>query len=83
MECGCDGPYMHDGRFAILEEVVNHYSSGIQPHPNKDELLPTGGFNFTPSQKAALVAFLNMLTDPQFLADERFTEPFVPIVENE
>ncbi|MER3498154.1 MAG: hypothetical protein C4308_05700 [Chitinophagaceae bacterium] len=27
-------PYMHDGRFAILEQVIEHYNSGIQPHPN-------------------------------------------------
>lgn len=72
------GPYMHDGRFATLAEVLDHYSSGIQPHPNLDGFLPPGGFNLGPTQKAAIIAFLHTLTDAQFITDEKFSDPFVP-----
>ena len=70
------GPYMHDGRFATLTEVIEHYSSGVQPHPNLDGFLPPGGFNLNATQKAALIAFLNTLTDNQFMTDEKFSDPF-------
>lgn len=59
------GPYMHDGRFATLEEVVEHYSSGIRRNVNLDPNLakhPGNGLNLAPSEKAALVAFLKSLT---------------------
>jgi cytochrome c peroxidase len=68
------GPYMHDGRFATLEEVVDHYSSGGKNHPNKDARLSP--LNFTASEKDALVAFLKTLTDRAFLTDPRFSNPF-------
>lgn len=72
-------PYMHDGRFATLEEVIDHYSTGINNHPNLDpELLDWNGpkrFNFTDSEKEALVAFLNTLTDNEFVNDIRFADP--------
>ena len=56
-------PYMHDGRFATLEEVVEHYNSGIQAHPTLSAALTdTNGdpvqLNFTDAEKSALVAFL-------------------------
>lgn len=75
-------PYMHDGRFTTLEQVVDHYSSGIQDHPNLDRslrvwLLGPDNYDFAPSEKAALVAFLHTLTDQRFLADERFSDPFL------
>ncbi len=78
------GPYMHDGRFATLEEVIDHYSEGIQAHENLDIRLRTnfelGGdpvkMNFTDEEKAALVAFLHTLTDYEFIQDERFADPF-------
>ena len=74
------GPYMHDGRFETLEEVVDFYSTGIQPHPNLDPRLrgPNGArrFNFSPQEKAALVAFLEALTDPSMATDERWSDPF-------
>ncbi len=74
-------PYMHDGRFAILEEVVEHYSSGIKNHPNLDfRLRKINGaprhMNFTEEEKMALVAFLETLTDETFIAEERFSDPF-------
>ena len=54
-------PYMHDGRFATLEAVLDHYSSGGKNHPNKDVRVQP--LHFTGSEKAALVAFLKTLTD--------------------
>lgn len=63
------GPYMHDGRFLTLAEVVAHYSNGIQPSATLDPGLAHehGGVNLSTSDQAALVAFLKTLTDPQFV----------------
>jgi len=63
-------PYMHDGRFQTLEEVVRHYSEGIKRTPNLSPNLakhPTEGINLTKDDQAALVAFLKILTDPKYL----------------
>ncbi len=62
-------PYMHDGRFATLEEVVEHYSGGVQRTDTLDPNLakhPEGGIQFTTQEKADLVAFLKTLTDEGF-----------------
>jgi cytochrome c peroxidase len=67
-------PYMHDGRFDTLAKVIDHYSKGVQPHPNLDPRVSP--LNFTDSEKAALVAFLKTLTDRQFLTDPKFSDPF-------
>lgn len=59
-------PYMHDGRFTTLEEVVEHYSSGVQRSATLDPNLakhPEGGIQLTTQEKADLVAFLKTLTD--------------------
>lgn len=66
-------PYMHDGRFATLHEVVDFYDQEIQPHPFLDERLTEAGFGppgqnpyqleLTETEKDALVAFLETLTD--------------------
>lgn len=73
-------PYMHDGRFATLEEVVEHYSTGIKNHPNLHDFLKTGNqpknLNLSQQEKSALVAFLHTLTDQQTIAHERFSDPF-------
>ena len=75
-------PYMHDGRFATLEDVVNHYNSGIQRSPNLDVILQswdTGDaikLGLTDEEKSSLVAFLHSLTDDEYLADVRFSDPF-------
>ncbi|MBR9919991.1 MAG: cytochrome-c peroxidase [Bacteroidetes bacterium] len=68
------GPYMHDGSLETLEEVVEHYNRGGQPHPNKNPLIRELGL--TESEKSDLVAFLNTLTDQSFLENESFTDPF-------
>lgn len=74
-------PYMHDGRFATLEEVIDHYSTGVQDHPNLSPPLRilNGGVRnaqFTQGQKEDLIAFLHTLTDEPFLQDEKFSNPF-------
>lgn len=74
-------PYMHDGRFNTLEEVIDFYSTGIQPHVNLGPELRvnTGGpkkFNFSAQDKADLIAFFNTLTDEEFRKDPKFSNPF-------
>jgi cytochrome c peroxidase len=76
-------PYMHDGRFATLEQVVEHYNSGIQNHPTLSPALkdPQGNpvrLNFSAIQKAALVAFMKTLTDNTIATEVRWSNPFVP-----
>ena len=61
-------PYMHDGRFKTLEEVVEHYSSGVKRSPTLDPNIakhPDGGIHLSTADKQALVAFLKTLTDPE------------------
>ena len=78
------GPYMHDGRFETLEEVVDFYSDGKQQHANLDFRLTsdyvTGGnplfFDFSDDEKAALVAFLKTLTDWEMVNDPKLSDPF-------
>lgn len=63
-------PYMHDGRFATLEEVVEHYSSGVQRSDTLDPNLakhPEAGLSLTAEEKRDLVAFLKTLTDESFI----------------
>jgi cytochrome c peroxidase len=74
--------FMHDGRFTTLEEVVEFYSSGVQDNPFLAPQLALakqrGTFsNLTTAEKAALVAFLNTLTDTTFLTSDLFSNPFV------
>ena len=72
--------FMHDGRFTTLAEVIEFYNSGVQANPNLDGRLRQGPnpqrLNLTDEEKAALEAFLNTLTDQDFLTDERFSDPF-------
>ncbi|MBK9029746.1 MAG: c-type cytochrome [Myxococcales bacterium] len=75
-------PYMHDGRFTSLEEVVAHYDTGVQPHPNLDPRLRVPGtgaprrLGLTSAERAALIAFLFTLTDDALVTDPRFADPF-------
>lgn len=62
-------PYMHDGRFSTLEEVVEHYRTGVKPSATLDPNLakhPLGGVPLSDDDKTALVAFLKTLTDARF-----------------
>lgn len=74
------GPYMHDGRFNTLEEVIEHYSTGIRYenstiHP---QLAAHGGvqMNLSETQKADLVAYLKSMTDSSFLVNPKYSNPF-------
>lgn len=74
-------PYMHDGRFATLEEVVEHYNSGIQNHPTLSPALTDANgnavqLNLSEAEKAALVAFLKTLTDESIANEEKWSDPF-------
>jgi cytochrome c peroxidase len=62
-------PYMHDGRFASLEEVLDHYSEGVQRTDTLDPNLakhPDGGLHLTAEEKRCVIAFLKTLTDDRF-----------------
>jgi cytochrome c peroxidase len=63
-------PYMHDGRFRTLEEVVEHYCTGMKRSATLDPNLakhPDGGVPLSADDKSALVAFLKTLTDEKYL----------------
>ncbi len=77
-------PYMHDGRFKTLEEVIEHYNSGIKAHPFlSSQLLDwnTGTdpirMNLTEVNKEDMLNFLKTLTDIPFINDDRYSDPFV------
>lgn len=78
-------PYMHDGRFATLDDVLQFYSNDIQNHPNLDRVLRTNNgprrLNLNANDRAALVAFLNTLTDETFINDPKFSDPFVIVID--
>jgi cytochrome c peroxidase len=74
---GVTGPYMHDGRFATLAEVIEFYDHGVQAGPALDNRLKQGNgapqvLNLPAADKAALVAFLRTLDDPALNSDPRF-----------
>ncbi|MBV2129410.1 di-heme enzyme [Rheinheimera sp. SM2107] len=79
-------PYMHDGSLATLEQVIDFYASGGRlinsgpdagdgrQHPLKSQFVK--GFELTDSERAALLAFLNSLTDPQFITNPDHSNPW-------
>ncbi|WP_460577960.1 cytochrome-c peroxidase [Hymenobacter coalescens] len=74
------GPYMHDGRFQTLEEVLDHYSDHVQLTGSDPILLsnannPDGRIMLSPTQKRQIIAFLHTLTDTSFTTDPKFSEP--------
>jgi len=77
---GLTGPYMHDGRFETLAEVVDFYDHGVQQGPALDPRLQRGGnpqrLNLSAADRAALVAFLMTLSDRALTSDARFSDPF-------
>jgi len=75
-------PYMHDGRFKTLEEVVDHYSEHLQQSASLSSFLRSesneaGGksLKLLPVEKKQLIAFLNMLTDSAFITNPAFSNP--------
>jgi cytochrome c peroxidase len=70
---GFSSPYMHDGRFTSLTQVLNHYKSGISNTPNLDPQL-SGGISLSAQEMNDLLAFLSALNDYEFVSDARFKE---------
>jgi cytochrome c peroxidase len=79
-------PYMHDGRFGTLEEVLDHYDHGIKDSETLDPLMrqtsnnPVAlevnlGFHMTAAEKKAILIFLETLTDEEFIYNKEFTDP--------
>ncbi|MFQ5529283.1 MAG: cytochrome-c peroxidase, partial [Gemmatimonadota bacterium] len=80
-------PYMHDGRFATLEEVMDHYNEGIQVSSTLSPLILEASnldivsdehvsLELSAEETAAVIAFLHTLTDEEFVTDEQFSNPF-------
>ncbi len=72
------GPYMHDGRFETLEEVLDHYSNGVKQSTTLDTVLNKKtkiGIALTNLEKKKLIAFLNTLTDYTLINDKKFSNP--------
>lgn len=70
-------PYMHDGSISSLEEVLEHYSSGVKVSPSLDPILykeGRAGIALTDEEKKKIIAFLKTLTDKEFITDKRFAE---------
>lgn len=79
---GRTAPYMHDGRFATLREVIDHYDHGIKAAPSLSPLLRVLNgdaprrLNLTEPQKQALESILETFTDRAMLEDPKFSDPF-------
>lgn len=75
-------PYMHDGRFQTLDEVIEHYSHGITMNSALSWQLREGvegkTFNISAEERSALIAFMQTLTDEVFIHDRKFSNPFMP-----
>jgi cytochrome c peroxidase len=72
------GPYMHDGRYQTLDQVINFYSDSLVWSPYVSPFmthLDQGGDLLTPSEKADLKAFLLTLTDTDFINNPAFSKP--------
>lgn len=73
-------PYMHDGRFNTLEQVLDHYSNTVKDSETLDPLLKQGespGIVLSAEEKVKLIAFLKTLSDESFRRDPRFANPFL------
>jgi cytochrome c peroxidase len=75
-------PYMHDGRFATIEEVIDHYNDGGHPGFTVDPFMkftdPDLTLELTPQKRAQLIAFLGTLTDMDFVNNPAFSDPGPP-----
>ena len=73
-------PYMHDGRFKTIEEVVNFYSEEVKPCANIDnrmEFAHQGGPKLNAHEKRKVIAFLKTLSDSTFITNPEFSNPFL------
>lgn len=75
-------PYMHDGRFATIDEVLDHYNDGGHPSSTVDPFMkftdPDLTLELTPQKRAQIIAFLNTLTDMEFVENPAFSDPGPP-----
>ena len=72
------GPYMHDGRFATLDEVIKFYNNGLQVSPYINPLMHhinDGGIQLTPSENGDLLNFIKTLRDDEFMTNKKFSKP--------
>lgn len=73
-------PYMHDGRFATLEEVIEHYITGVKPsstlHHSMEHNIQHGGLQLNSQDKSDLLEFLKTLTETGVLTNEKYSSPF-------
>lgn len=71
---------MHDGRFKTIDEVLEHYQSGIKVSATTDALLYQNGgrpgIQMTLAERQAMVAFLGTLTDYEFINNKKISNPF-------
>lgn len=72
-------PYMHDGRFATLEAVLDHYNTGVKQSSTVEFLLQynmqPGGLQLSAQDKSDILAFLKTLSDPDFLSNPAYKKP--------
>ena len=71
-------PYMHDGRFQSLEQVLEHYNNGVKQSSTLDPAMEQTrgtGLRLDNQDKSDLIAFLNTLTDNQFINNSKYTNP--------
>ena len=67
-------PYMHDGRFFTIDQVLEHYNSGVQAHPNLDPSLQNG-IPLSETDKSNLKHFFETLTDYELMGNKLLAEP--------
>jgi cytochrome c peroxidase len=73
-------PYMHDGRFKTLEQVLDFYSEGVKQCANIDskmEFAHQGGAHLSQEEKQKIISFLKTLTDSVFISNPEYADPFV------
>lgn len=74
-------PFMHDGRFKTIEEVLDHYGEHVvqtSPNidPNMNKARSVGQIKFTPEEKRIMLAFLKSLDDYELISNPAFSDPF-------
>lgn len=78
---GLTAPYMHDGRYHSLQEVLDHYSDSIHPSATLDSALnrpgQKPGISLTATEKQSIIAFLATLSDGHFIRNKQFSDPGV------
>ncbi|WP_439555553.1 cytochrome-c peroxidase [Dyadobacter sp.] len=68
-------PYMHDGRFSSLEDVLEHYSAGVKPSATLDARLPASGLSLSAQENKQIISFLHTLSDPDFTQNPEHQKP--------